>query len=121
MLIGVREGCLIITEITEITERVGVFFKAFRRSPSSIKMFLLKPRNACRGSRDAACCVKITTIYLPYRNENVPPWRFSRTGRETYLSNFIQPNKSECVPVPVKRSKSSSSYCSQISNQSPLR
>ena len=44
-------------EITEITERRGVFFKAFRRFLPSIKMFLLKPRNACRGSRDAACCV----------------------------------------------------------------
>ena len=64
MLIGVCEGCLIITEITEITERVGVFSKAFRRFLSSIKMFLLKPRNACRGSRDAACCVTITIIYL---------------------------------------------------------
>ena len=44
-------------EITEITERRGVFFMAFRRFLPSIKMFLLKPRNACRGSRDAACCV----------------------------------------------------------------
>jgi hypothetical protein len=27
-------------------------------------------------------------VSLPtgYRNENVPPWRFSRTGRETYFS-----------------------------------
>ena len=49
--------CVFLFEITEITERGGVFFKAFRRFLSSIKMFLLKPRNACRGSRDAACCV----------------------------------------------------------------
>lgn len=42
-------GCVIITEITEITERVGVFFKAFRRFLPSIKMFLLKPRNECNN------------------------------------------------------------------------
>ena len=37
------------------------------------------------------------------KNKNVPSWKFSRTGRETYFS-FFQPNKSECIPVPVKRS-----------------
>ena len=50
--------CVFLFEITEITDRRGVFFKAFRRFLSSIKMFLLKPRNACRGNREAACCVK---------------------------------------------------------------
>jgi hypothetical protein len=53
----VRVDMCVLFEITEITERRGVFFKAFRRFLPSIKMFLLKPRNACRGSRDAACCV----------------------------------------------------------------
>jgi hypothetical protein len=37
------------------------------------------------------------TFHILDINKNVPSWRFSRTGRETYLSNFIQPNKSECV------------------------
>lgn len=31
------------------------------------------------------------------------------------------PNKSECVPVPVKSKSNSVSFCSQINNQSPFK
>lgn len=42
MLIGVCEGCLIITEITEITERVGVFFQSLSALSAKHKNVSLK-------------------------------------------------------------------------------